>query len=168
LDKEGASIFVDGRFFGGSFSASRRVSRAPHGGDRLHGHSYDLALKLRQKPETQNRLIFSFEELTAIVRTICDDLNNKVLLASGGENVYKEDSRSIEYVSADNKRYVLPMDDVKLLPVEEVTVEALASWIGQQVVTKLKEHGDYENLVGVEITLYEGRQRGCNATVALT
>lgn len=167
LSKEAPSIFVDGRFFGGSFSASRRVSHAPHGGNRLHGHSYDLAVKLKRKPEAPNKLIFPFEELTANVRRVCEELNNKVLLASGGKNVYKEGSTSIEYVSADNKRYVLPADDVKLLPVDEVTVEALASWIGEQIVTKLKEHRDFGNLTGMEITLYEGRQRGCSVTVAL-
>lgn len=168
MNEGNSSIFVDGRFFGGSFSASRRVSHAPHGGNRLHGHDYDLALKLKRKPNAPGKLMFPFEDLTATVRGICEELNNKILFASGGENVYKDDSTSIEYVSADNKRYILPVDDVKLLPVEEVTIEALALWIGQQVVTKLGEHRDFENLAGVEVTLYEGRQRGCSTTIALS
>jgi len=167
LRKEAPSIFVDGRFFGGSFSASRRVSHAPFGGNRLHGHSYNLAVKLKQKPEATSKLIFPFEELIATVRRICEELNNKVLLATGGGNVYKKDSTSIEYISADKKRYVLPTDDVTLIPVEEVTIEALASWLGERIVAELRMHRDIENLTGVEITLYEGQQRGCNIIVAL-
>ena len=169
LSDEESSIFVDGRFLGASFNASRRVSHAPHGGNRLHGHTYELAIKLKRKPTVQARLIFPFEELASIVRRICEELNNKVLLASGGENVYKEDSISIEYVSADDKRYTLPMDDVKLLPVEEVTVEALATWIGGHIAARLKEHNDfYRNIAVMEITLYEGRQRGCTVAIPLT
>lgn len=167
LDEKTPLIFVDGRYFGGSFSASRRVSHAPHGGNRLHGHSYDLAVKLKRKPEATSELFFVFEEVTATVKGICKELDNKILLASGGENVCKEDHTSIEYISADKKRYVLPLDDVKLLPVEEVTVEALASWLGEQIVSRLRTHQGFVNLERVQITLYEGRQRGCTITVAL-
>jgi len=169
LTDEESSIFVDERFFGGSFSATRRVSDAPHGGNRLHGHTYEVAVRLARKAGFQGKFVFPFEELAAIAKDVCEELNNKVLLASGGENVYKEDSITIEYVSADNKRYHLPVEDVKLLPVEEVTIEALASWIGAQILAKLKEYPDfYGNIGKMEITLYEGRQRGCTIAVPLT
>jgi hypothetical protein len=61
------------------------------------------------------------------------------------------------------------MDDVKLLPVEEVTVEALATWIGGHIAAKLREHNDfYRNIAGMEITIYEGRQRCCTVVTPLT
>jgi len=168
LTDEQSSIFVDGRFIGGSFSATRRVSNAPHGGNRLHGHTYEISVRLTRKKVSEQKLIFPLEELAAIMKGVCEELNNKVMLASGGENVYKEDSITIEYVSADNKRYLLPVEDVKLLPVEEVTIEALASWIGAQTAARLKEYRDFSgNIAQMEITLYEGRQRGCTVAVSM-
>jgi 6-pyruvoyl-tetrahydropterin synthase len=68
-------MFVEGRFLGASFNASRRVSHAPHGGNRLHGHTYELAVRLKRKPVVQTKLIFPFEELASIVRRICEELN---------------------------------------------------------------------------------------------
>jgi 6-pyruvoyltetrahydropterin/6-carboxytetrahydropterin synthase len=169
LTDEESSIFVDGRFFGGSFSATQRVSDAPHGGNRLHGHTYEVAVRLLRKPGSQGKIVFPFEVLMNIVKDVCAELNNKVLLASGGENVYKEDSVILEYVAADDKRYMFPMGDVKLLPLEDVTIEALTSWIGAQIVAKLKEYPDFHGNIGkVEITLYEGRQRGCTIAAPLT
>jgi len=169
LIEERLTMFVDGRSFGGSFSASRRVSHAPDGGNRLHGHTYEIAVSLKGKAGAGQRFTFPFEQLIAIVKGLCAELNNKVILASGGANVYKEDSRSIEYMSADNKRYVLPLDDVKLLPVEEVTIEALSSWVGEQIAGRLGEYHDYyANIAEIKITLFEGRQRGCTVAVQLT
>jgi hypothetical protein len=89
-------------------------------------------------------------------------------LASGGENVYKDDSISIEYVSADDKRRTLANDDAKLLPMKEATVNALATWIAGQVAAKLREQNDYRNIAGMEITLIEGWQRCCTVVIPLT
>lgn len=143
----------------GSFSATYRISHASQGENRLHGHTYELAAKLSPQAGLQGNLIFRFEELAAIVKSLCEELNKGVLLASGGENVHKDDSIAIEYVSADDKRYVLPMDDVKLIPVEEITTEALASWIGSEIATRLGHIG-CKNIREVEIMLHE-RGHGC-------
>lgn len=159
------SVFVDGRTFGGSFCVSHRISHASYGLDRLHGHTYELAVELKGRGSSEASMVFPFEELMSIVKNICSELNNKTLLASEGDNVYKEDSVAIEYVTGDQKRYLLPLGDVKLLPLEEVTAEALVVWIGKKIEAKVKEYRDFsQNVKEIEVTLFEGRERGCSTT----
>jgi len=162
------SVFVDGRTFGGSFCISHRISHAPHGLDRLHGHTYELAVALKGKGKSEASMVFPFEELMTIIKGVCSELNNKTLMASGGDNVYKEDSIAIEYVSGDQKRYLLPLGDVKLLPLEEVTAEALVVWIGKEIEAKIREYRDFsQNVKEIEVTLFEGRERGCSTVIQL-
>jgi len=162
-------MLLDGRVFGISFSLSHRNSYAAEGLDRLHGHTYGLAVELKGEHGAEGRLIFPLEELLKIVKDLCGRLNNKVLLASGGDNVYKEDSIMMEYISSDEKRYILPMGDVELLPIEEVTAEALASWIGTEIAARVREHRDFhDNIEEIEITLFEGQERSCVTTIQLT
>jgi 6-pyruvoyl-tetrahydropterin synthase len=165
LTEPSLSVFVDGRTFGGSFCVSHRISHAPYGLDHLHGHTYELAVELKGKAKSEASMVFPFEELIAIIKSLCSELNNKTLLASEGDNVYKEDAIAIEYVTGDQKRYLLPIGDVKLLPLEEVTAEALVVWIGEEIEAKVKKYHDFsQNVREIEVTLFEGREQGCSTT----
>jgi len=87
--------------------------------------------------------------------------DNKVLLADGGGNVAKFDDAVITYVGADEKRYMFPKDDIVFLPVKEVTAEALAHYLLKEICEKLrKSNVSTSEISGVELTLWEGYERG--------
>lgn len=152
-------IFVDGRLIGVRFHVAHRISGAGYGLDRLHGHTYELRVRLIGKGEAE--FLYPFEELMEIMLECVKPLNNKVLLAEGGGNVVKAENGEITYMSADNKRYVLPREDVYILPVREVTAEALALYLLHEVVKRLRGgRFDVGNVAAVELTLWESFERG--------
>jgi len=160
------AIFVDGRTINGRFSVSHRISDAPYGLDRFHGHTYEISVTLYGSCSKYG-FIFPFEELIKIIEQICEKLNNKILLATGGDNVIKDEGEKIYYVTADNKQYVFPKEDVFFMELEEVTAENLAEWIANQTIEKLKAHQDfYPNIHCVELTVYEGRNRGVKVKIS--
>jgi 6-pyruvoyltetrahydropterin/6-carboxytetrahydropterin synthase len=160
-------VFVDGRLANGRFSVSHRVSFAPYGLDRFHGHTYEVIVSVSGL-RSKYGFIFPFEELSKIVQKICAKLNNKTILAAGGRNVVKDEGSRIYYITSDNKQYLLPKDDVVILNVEEVTAENLAEWIADQIIEELKTYTEFlQNIKGLELTLFEGRDRGIKLSISL-
>jgi len=159
------AIFVDGRVTKGRFGISHRISNAPYGLDRFHGHTYEIKAVLLGF-RSKYGFIFPFEELIKIIEQICEKLNNKTLLATGGENVTKDEGNRIYYITADNKHYVFPKEDVLRINLNEVTAEDLAEWIANQLIEQLKKYTDfYPNIKLLELTLYEGRNRGVKVKI---
>lgn len=161
------AIFVDGRFTNGRFGVSHRISNAPYGLDRFHGHTYEISVTLSGS-RSKLGFVFPFEELSEVIRKICENLDNKTLLATGGKNVVKDEGSRICYLTADNKQYTFPKEDVLLIPMEEVTAEGLAEWIADRVIEELKTfHDFFPNVKELELTLYEGRNRGVKLRIPL-
>ena len=153
------SIFVDGRKIAARFHVAHRISNAGYGLDRLHGHTYEIRLNLSGSRDAA--FLFPFEEMMAIMSELATSLNNKVLLPVQGGNVVKTDDGSITFVSADGRRYIFPKGDVVTLPLSEVTAEALANYILGEIRGKIKRSGvKTDSITGVELTLWEGNERG--------
>lgn len=161
-------VFVDGCLANGRFSVTHRISFAPYGLNRFHGHTYEVLVSLLGS-RSKHGFLFPFEELSKIIQKICSKLNNKTLLAAGGKNVVKDEGSRIFYVTSDNKQYVLPKDDIVLLDVDEVTAENLAEWIADQIIKELKTYTEFfQNIKGLELTLFEGRDRGIKLSISLS
>jgi len=153
------AIFVDGRRIGARFHVAHRISVAGHGLDRLHGHTYDIRLSLAGSDQVA--FLYPFEALMQIMVEAVEPLDNKVLLADGGGNVAKFENGTVTYVSADERRYMFPRDDIVLLPVREVTAEALADYLLSQILLKLRKSAiSTKDIAEVELTLWEGSERG--------
>lgn len=159
-------IFVDGRRTGARFHVSHRISNAGYGLDHLHGHTYEMKVQLSGKREAS--FLYPFEELMRIITECAAALNNRVLLASGGGNVAKFEDGSVTYISADGRRYMFPKTDIVTLPVEEVTAEALARYLLGEIRDKIrKSKAKSDAIADVELTLWEGNERGIVAKGAL-
>lgn len=153
------SVFVDGRTIKARFHVAHRISGAPYGLDRLHGHTYEIRVSLDGKGQAE--FLYPFEELMGIMTECAQTLDNRVLLADGGGNVARFDDGVITYVGADERRYMFPKDDIVLLPVKEVTAEVLANYLLKEICEKLrKSKVSTSEISDVELTLWEGYERG--------
>lgn len=160
------SIFVDGRKIGARFHVAHRISNAGYGLDRLHGHTYEIRLSL--SGSGNESFLYPFEEMMAMMLECAAGLNNKVLLPNGGGNVVKFDDGSVTFVSADGRRYMFPKGDVAVLPVDEVTAEALANHLIREICDKIRESGKkIDQISSAELTLWEGNERGIRVRSSL-
>lgn len=166
VDVSELSIFVDGREIGARFHVAHRISNGGYGLERLHGHTYEI--KLNVSGNVEAGFLIPFEELMRIMLECTSQLNNKVLLPDGGGNVAKSENGSITFVSADGRRYMFPKADVAILPVGEVTAEALATYLLKEICERIRgSEKKSERISTVELTLWEGNERGVQARSSL-
>ena len=94
--------------------------------ESLHGHNYSVRLAVDLKDVSLPKMI-SFSAFKKQMKTICEAWDEKVILAQACPffKVTSHSTREIEF-SLCGKRYVLPTDEVVLLPLDNITTETLA------------------------------------------
>jgi len=121
---------------------------------RIHGHNYALNAKILGE-ESSKGLVFDFLPLKKKLRKIADELDHKVLLAEGMDDLRKKDN---EYeVKVEGKRYVFPEEDVVLLDIDQATTEELARYLLEKVIEDIEFP---DTIKVVEIGVDESRGQG--------
>ena len=149
----------------GKLNFAHRVDNGPEGCNRLHGHTYELAVKVYSRNEQDGETALG--DVHKVSNEIFVSLHHRVLLASGGDNVHKDDSRILEYVGADDKRYMFPVADAMLIPVEQITAETLANWVATKIAEKLKDYASCNAVEKIEVTLSESGTTMASSTAML-
>ena len=134
------------------FSAAHFIS---FGGkcERLHGHNYGVSVELEGEL-TEDRYVFDFVVLKRIIRQICDSLDHLFLLPQRSKNLDVKKTDGEWEIRFEDRRYVLPAEDVLALPVDNITAERLAEYICGQLVEALHEH-NVANLTSVTVGVQE-------------
>src|SRR5258708_18703706 len=104
--------------------------------EALHGHNYRAAVTL-EGDLTQNDYVFDFSALKRMLRTICDQLDHRMLLPRHNSFLTIVEDGSSIVVCYRDKKYMFPSDDVVLLPISNTTAEKLAEWVGDQLEAEL-------------------------------
>jgi 6-pyruvoyltetrahydropterin/6-carboxytetrahydropterin synthase len=121
----------------------------------LHGHNYRAAASLEGDLD-DNAYVFNFVPLKRLLRAICDRLDHRMLLPTGNpllEIVHAPPSVTVRVA---HKHYVFPAEDVVQLPIPNTTSENLARWIGDELLSALRERGaDLSRLRALEVEVEE-------------
>jgi len=125
------------------FSAGHFITiDTPHGQicERLHGHNWRTCVDVCG-PLDNNGYVFDFIALRDTVQAIVNDLDHRMLLPLNHPQIkVAAGEREVE-VLYDDKRWVFPREDCRLLPIAQTTAELLAHWIGAQLRLKLGDAG---------------------------
>jgi 6-pyruvoyl-tetrahydropterin synthase len=119
----------------------------------LHGHNYGLSLEV-EGPLTPDSYVFDFVILKKIARDVCEPLDHRFLLALKNPHLKLQQREGQWEVCFKDYRYVLPVDDVNPLPIDNVTAERLAEYIWGETAQKLRELGA-KNLVTLTVGIEE-------------
>jgi len=130
----------------------------------LHGHNYQVALSIEIDEEEATSVQVTFSSLKLMLKPLCKDLDEKILLPTRNPHVRILSSQTEIEVLVSKRRYVFPADEVCLLELENVTAELLAKYF----VTKLKEALATDMAVqtwaphvkGVEVQIFESAGQG--------
>jgi 6-pyruvoyltetrahydropterin/6-carboxytetrahydropterin synthase len=101
--------------------------------ERLHGHNYQMKVSI-QVSGTDEKLGFAFDfnEVKPLIRRLCDELDERILIAAKSPYLkLKSEGSSIEVEFA-GKRYVFPSEDTMVLPLVNITSEELARYSGER------------------------------------
>lgn len=111
------------------FAGTHFTIFGPQSSERLHGHNYQLKVMIEVEELDKNLgFAFDFNEVKPIIQKICDELDEYVLIPENSPYVnITKDNHSIDIVFAD-KAYKFPQEDVRLLPLVNITTEELARY----------------------------------------
>ena len=132
--------------------------------ERLHGHNYTIALRLDVE-RIELAAMIPFAPIKAVLGDLCRAWKEHVLLAS--ENPYFaliRDDGELEFTLC-GERYVLPRRDALLLPIDNISVVALAAHVAVLVRDELVALG--ARATALEVSIEESPGQGASCTLAL-
>ncbi len=147
------------------FAAAHFITYAGDVCERLHGHNYGVTVEITG-PLDENAYVLDFVATRDAIAAITAQLDHRVLLPTEHPLIQVEEATSdtgqSEVIARfQERRWVFPAEDCKLLPVANTTAELLARWIGEQLLEELRRGGaTIEGLV-VEVDECEGQVGVC-------
>ena len=107
--------------------------------ERLHGHNYRVSVEI-EGDLSPHGLVIDFLEAKPIVRALCDELNEHWIVPAAHPHLKAEalaDGHTA--VTYGSYRYLVPTDEVLPLPIDNSSVENLATWFGRELRLRLEE-----------------------------
>ena len=128
--------------------------------NRLHGHNYAIHLHVKGEPG-KNGMIHDFVELKKAMKYLADQLDHCVLMPGKSKVMkLKKAGKQID-VSFGGKSYSFPKEDVKILDLELISTEMLATYALGQIIGQL-DLG--KNVTKVKVGIDEGNGQGAWAS----
>ena len=132
--------------------------------ERLHGHNYTIALAL-EVGRIELAAMVPFSSIKSALAELCAAWKERVLIASRNPWLaIVRDDTELELTLC-GERYVFPRGDVLLVPIDNISVEALAAHIAALLRDRLAALSP--ELRALEVTVEEVPGQGASCTVAL-
>ena len=107
--------------------------------ERLHGHNYRVEVEIEGDLGAEG-LVIDFLDAKPVIRELCDSLDEHWLVAGEHPELkveHLEDGHSsVVYRAA---RYLVPTDELLVLPINNTSVENLSTWFGRELKRRLLE-----------------------------
>ncbi|WP_456471734.1 6-carboxytetrahydropterin synthase [Methanocaldococcus sp.] len=116
----------------------------------LHGHTYYLDVEL--SGEKKGKFLCDFKIVKDVAKKICKRLDHKLLLPKYHKDLYYEVRDKVVYFKYKEKEYLIPIDDILMLPIPSTSAEDLSIYIAEELEKELK----HINLDYIEVSIYEG------------
>jgi 6-pyruvoyltetrahydropterin/6-carboxytetrahydropterin synthase len=128
--------------------------------ERLHGHNFQVEAVF-ELHTTALASLLDFGQVKRRLAELCLEWDQRLLLAERcpHHHTVRADSRELEFTLC-GQRYVVPRDEVVLLPLENIVVETLAEAFARSLVTRLGAALKPEVVAALEVTITESRNQG--------
>jgi 6-pyruvoyltetrahydropterin/6-carboxytetrahydropterin synthase len=133
--------------------------------ERLHGHNYTLGIAIDLDSVALADML-PFAPIKAALGELCAAWKERVLVATHNPHlkIIRDDSE-IEFTLCGD-RYVMPRGDALLLPIDNISVEALAAHCAELLQKKLASVLP-KHATSLEVTVEESPGQGSTAIVNL-
>jgi 6-pyruvoyltetrahydropterin/6-carboxytetrahydropterin synthase len=150
------------------FSCAHMTVFADGSKERLHGHNFHLAVAI-ELPADEHATMLDFASVKAVLASLCSELKEHLLVPARCPlvKVLRQDPRETEFELC-SRRYVVPSEDVLLLPIDNVVVEHLARYLWVRVFEALKTEFQECGAVALDVTVTESPGQGATWSASLT
>ena len=131
------SIELEKEYF--KFSAAHFLIFPDGSAERLHGHNYRVFVEI-EAALSRHGLVIDFKMIKPVVRELLDELDEHFIVP--GEHPvltcveHGDGALEIRYR---DRRYIVPREDVIVLPLNNTSSENLAAWIADQLQARLEK-----------------------------
>jgi 6-pyruvoyltetrahydropterin/6-carboxytetrahydropterin synthase len=134
--RERWSIAIDKDYL--KFSAAHFLIFPDGNAERLHGHNYKVYVAIETELD-RHGLVVNFQEIKPLVRAICDELDEHLLLPGRHPvlttNAQPDGQLEIRYRE---RRYLVPANEVLVLPITNTSAENLATFVGGEIRLRMR------------------------------
>ena len=106
----------------------------------LHGHNYRAAVDLGG-PLDETDCVIDFAAVLRAMKSILAEIDHAVLLPARSELIRVVAGEKEVEVRFDERRWVFPREECRLLPVASTTVELMANYLAERLLERLSEQG---------------------------
>lgn len=99
---------------------------------RMHGHNYKVRVAVQGQMD-EGGMVVDFGYLKERTLEICRELDGRVILAGESPQIRCRIMGEEIEIALPDREYILPVDDVKILPVPACTAEALARYFHERL-----------------------------------
>lgn len=134
--------------------------------ERLHGHNYTIALAI-EVGQIELAKMIPFRPIKDALAELSAAWKERVLVATKNPfyELVRDDDKELEFKLC-GERYVLPRGDALLLPIDNISVEALASHVATILLEKLTVL-DAPHVESLEVTIEEYPGQGASCAIDL-
>lgn len=135
--------------------------------ERLHGHNYQVGAVL-ELVDVGFAQMLPFELIKSALAAICKDFRERVLVAERNpfHETVRDDAAELE-MRLCGKRYVFPREDALLLPIDNISVEGLAAYLVDRLVTALAPDLPRGVVHAIEVSVHESPGQGAASQIVL-
>lgn len=129
--------------------------------ERLHGHNFRIAAKITG-PTDDNGLCFDYVIYKDILKKLCRDLDEYMLLPEFSPHLSIEQKNDQYHVTHGGKTIFLPVEETIILPLRNITIEELSDYF----LDKLLENQDLLqqlNIAAIEVDASSGPNQWCTS-----
>jgi len=133
--------------------------------ERLHGHNYTVALSLEVE-RVELAAMIPFAPVKAAIARLCAAWKERVLLAARNPFfIVVRDDAELEFTLC-GERYVMPRGDALLLPIDNISVEALAAHVAAILRDEVMGLA-LPQAISLEVAIEESPGQGASCALAL-
>ena len=136
------------------FSAAHFTLFNAHERERLHGHNFRVEVDIEARM-LGNGMCFDYGIYKDRVVALCRELNEWMILPTRSQYLRIEEEGEHVFAHFNGQRIPFLRSDVKLLPIENATLEEFAAWFLQRLGEDrdaLRAHG----ILAIEVRVFSG------------
>jgi 6-pyruvoyltetrahydropterin/6-carboxytetrahydropterin synthase len=135
--------------------------------ERLHGHNYQLGVAL-DVTDVALATMIPFAPIKVALTELCARWKERVLIAEHNPHLelIRQDPVEVE-LRLCGDRYVFPAGDVLFLPIDNISVEALAAHAAALLRDRLADVLAAPQVTAFEVTCEESPGQGASCTIGL-
>lgn len=121
--------------------------------EKIHGHNYYLGIELSYD---KDRVVFDYNSVKHTLTEICEALDERFLIPENNEHIRIEQRQPECVFYFREEKFLMPGDDVIILPIKNTTVEEMVVHLGRTVDLQLGP--EYS---GIRLKLSSGPGQSC-------